>query len=73
MRLALIILSLTFLGCASKPKIQLVAPLNIPKPASNKSTDKVAEDLRRMKSTIQSADSRAEKIKQLLESLEITE
>jgi hypothetical protein len=73
MRLGLIILSLAFLSCASKTKIQLAAPLNIPKPNSNKSTDKVAEDLRRMKSTIQSADSRAEKIKHLIESLEITE
>jgi outer membrane murein-binding lipoprotein Lpp len=73
MKLVLTILALALAGCASKPKIQMVAPLNIPKPATNKSTDKVAEDLRRMRTTIQSAEKRAEKIKLLLDALDSQE
>ena len=73
MKLVLVVLVLSLIGCAGKHKIQMVAPLNIPKPSSNKSTDKVAEDLRQMRNTIQSAESRAEKIKLLLETLETQE
>lgn len=58
-----------FNSCASNAKINPTAPLNIPKPNSSKSTEKLTEELNKIKITIDSADARLERIKILFEGL----
>lgn len=69
MKSLVVIFSICLISCASKPKITSAAPLNLPRPNVSKSTDKLTEDLKQIKQTIDSADARVERIKGLIETL----
>lgn len=69
MRAYLLIGMLSLSSCATNRKIDVAAPLNIPKPTTTKAADKLAQELSQAKTNLDSATIRIERIKLLLETL----
>ena len=63
-------ITLCLSSCASRSKLDLRAPTNIPRPEKTKSTDRAIQGLNNMSRYINSADSRVDRIKELLVELE---
>jgi hypothetical protein len=70
MKFFLLVVFLAFSSCATKSKLELRSPAHIPKPEKNKSAERAIQGLNNMSRYINSADSRVEKIKQLVDGLE---
>lgn len=71
MKRSALLLFILCAGCSSLRSAKPLPPQNIPKPSVSENSKKVDEGLERIGRAIKSADTRVEKIKLLLEALDL--